>query len=173
MRKDLFVSKGVCWTPSNSAEVCSIKVYAESPGEGRVNIVGDISESVIQSIQAAIRLTASLGDIDENCFKHLNIKVSLPSPLAGDSMGLAILVALYCAIKKRPVSLGTCITGAISEDGSVRHVLGVREKVAAAKKAGLKKMIIPYENWSEVDMQEGVKIHPVKNLVETFLALDL
>lgn len=98
-----------------------------------------------------------------------DIHVNFPggSPVDGPSAGVSILSAIYSAIKGIPVDNMVAMTGEISIHGSVKPIGGVNAKIAAAKKAGATRVIIPRDNWQDsFNSIENIKIIPVSNISE-------
>lgn len=119
--------------------------------------------SSVQNVLTAINNTFNL-----NC-ENYDIHVNIPGgiPVDGPSAGITIAVAIYSAITGERVDNKLAMTGEISILGIVKPIGGVTAKILAAKKAGAKKVIIPFENWSENFIgYEEVEIIPVKHVKE-------
>ncbi len=93
---------------------------------------------------------------------HLNFPGGMP--IDGPSAGIAIFAAIYSAINNVPVSSEIAMTGEISIKGKVKPVGGVTAKVEAAKMAGVKKVLIPKENWQEIYKDIGIEVIPVEDI---------
>ena len=148
--------------------------------KGRVKVTGIVEEEEITSMnRKAIRksnakcsvenvLTVIENLYDINCDEY-DIHVNFPggAPVDGPSAGISMTCAIYSAIKDIPVSNKIAMTGEISLHGEVKPVGGVNAKIAAGKKAGATKIIIPKENWvdsySEIN---DITIIPVSNIKE-------
>lgn len=116
-------------------------------------------ENVITVLENIFKIDCSKYDI------HLNFPGGMP--VDGPSAGISMVTAIYSAIKKVPVSNEVAMTGEISIHGYVKPIGGVNAKIAAAKKAGAKTIIIPRENWQEIfKNEEMVKIIPVTHIKE-------
>ena len=116
------------------------------------------------SIQNVLTVLNNIFDLDcENYDIHINIPGGMP--VDGPSAGVTIATAIYSAINKLKISNKVAMTGEISLLGEVKPIGGVNAKIAAAKKAGANKVIIPVENWKDsfADL-EGIKVIAVKNL---------
>lgn len=95
---------------------------------------------------------------------HINIPGGIP--IDGPSAGITITTAIYSAIKKVPVNNEIAMTGEISIRGFVKPIGGVMAKIEAARKAGVKKVIIPRENWQETFKELDISIVPVDTIEE-------
>jgi len=95
---------------------------------------------------------------------HLNFPGGVP--IDGPSAGVAIAVAVYSAIKNKAVRSDIAMTGELSIRGKVKPVGGVAAKIEAAKNAGIKKVIIPKENWQELFEDAGIEVIPVEDIQE-------
>lgn len=105
---------------------------------------------------------------DINCEKY-DIHVNFPggSPVDGPSAGISITTAIYSAVTSIPVDNEVAMTGEVSIHGNVKPIGGVNAKIAAAIKAGAKKIIIPQENWQDsFSTIEGAKVIPVCHINE-------
>jgi len=105
--------------------------------------------------------------------QQYDIHINFPGgvPIDGPSAGVAITIALYSAISNTPINSEIAMTGEISITGKVKPVGGVAEKVEAAKKAGIKKVIIPSENWQNIFKQEKIHVIPVSSIREAIDAI--
>jgi Lon-like ATP-dependent protease len=87
-------------------------------------------------------------------------------PIDGPSAGVTITTAIYSAIKGIPVNNEVAMTGEISIRGFVKPIGGIIAKIEAARKAGVKKVIIPRENWQEAFKESDIVIVPVDTIEE-------
>jgi ATP-dependent Lon protease len=122
------------------------------PGEGRLRVTGQLGDVMQESAHAAhswVRShTAELG-IDPNWFSEHDVHIHVPAgavPKDGPSAGVAMATAIVSLASGRTVSADVGMTGEITLTGQVLQIGGVREKVLAAQRAGLKKVILPREN---------------------------
>jgi ATP-dependent Lon protease len=128
------------------------------PGKGGLRITGQLGEVMQESAQAAlswVRSNAGRLGIDEGWFAEHDLHIHVPAgavPKDGPSAGVTMATALVSLATGRTVSEDVGMTGEITLTGQVLQIGGVREKVLAAQRAGLKKVILPHEN--EADLSE-------------------
>jgi ATP-dependent Lon protease len=128
------------------------------PGKGRLQITGQLGEVMQESAQAALSWVRSHADelgIDPQWFADHDVHIHVPAgavPKDGPSAGVAMATAIVSLVTGRTVSDEVGMTGEITLTGQVLQIGGVREKVLAAQRAGLKRVILPHEN--EADLSE-------------------
>ncbi|SFA92867.1 ATP-dependent protease LonB [Clostridium frigidicarnis] len=158
-------------------EVSSKKV---EKGKGIIKVTGIIEEEEVESGSKKFKRKSTAGCSVENVITVLqnifdlncedyNIHVNFPggAPVDGPSAGISIASAIYSSIKGTPINNKIAMTGELSLQGSVKPIGGVSAKIAAAKKAGVKKVIIPKENWADsFNMIKDIEIIPVTHLKE-------
>lgn len=175
------VANGLAVHGMRSGSILEIEATAEisNSKEGTVTITGIIEEEEFhnQSITSKRRSTAR-GSIDNSLtlierltgidYKKYNIHINYPGgvPVDGPSAGIAIFIALYSALYKKPISNDIAMTGEISIHGKVYPVGGVYTKVAAATMAGIQRVIIPQDNNQETFKDMKVKVIPVSSIEE-------
>ncbi|MDR7237429.1 ATP-dependent protease LonB [Neobacillus drentensis] len=166
----------------NSGALLEIEVTViPAKDKGSINITGIVDEESIGgqgksvrrksmargSIENVITVLRSMG-VPANDF---DIHVNFPGgvPIDGPSAGIAMATGIYSAIYKIPIDNTVAMTGEISIHGNVKPIGGVYPKVKAAKKAGVKTVIIPEENMQTILNEiEGINIVPVTHLHEVF-----
>ncbi|MEF3073924.1 endopeptidase La [Methylobacter sp. Wu1] len=144
------VATGLAWTPVGG-DILFIEA-TRIPGTGKLILTGQLGEVMKESAQAALSLVkfrAAEFGLGEEMFKKTDIHVHVPAgaiPKDGPSAGVAIFVALYSAFSERIVQKDAAMTGEISLRGLVLPVGGIKEKVIAAARAGIKMVMLPARN---------------------------
>ncbi|OPZ16428.1 MAG: Lon protease 2 [candidate division BRC1 bacterium ADurb.BinA364] len=148
------VSIGLAWTPVGGA-ILFIEA-SESLGSGKLSLTGQLGDVMRESAQAAhsyLRAHARDLGISQTMFSKRDIHVHIPAgatPKDGPSAGVAILTALASLLTGRPIREKTAMTGEITLKGVVLPVGGIKEKVLAAHRAGIRRIYLPKQN--EKDM---------------------
>lgn len=151
-------------------------------GEGRIIVTGVIEEEEIGGVGKTIRRKSMAKGSVENVLtvlrrfldvdpRDFDIHVNFPGgiPIDGPSAGVTIATAIYSSLKNIPVDNTVAMTGELSIRGLVKPVGGVVAKIEAARQGGVKKIIIPKENWQEIFRDlDGVHVVPVETLAEVF-----
>lgn len=153
-KNEVGICRGLAWT---SVGGCTLSVEVNIlKGKGNFKITGNVGKVMEESYNAAlsyIRANAEeLGvDID---FEHTDVHIHIPegaTPKDGPSAGITMATAMVSAMKNVPVRSDIAMTGEISIRGKVMPIGGLKEKVLAAKRAGVKKIIIPVENAPDLE----------------------
>jgi ATP-dependent Lon protease len=149
------VATGLAWTPVGG-DILFVEA-ARSPGRGALILTGQLGEVMRESAQAAMTLVksraAALGlaaDLIEKSDVHIHVPAGA-TPKDGPSAGVAIYTALVSLFTNRTVRSDTAMTGEISLRGLVLPVGGIKEKVTAAARAGLKRVMLPARNRPDYD----------------------
>jgi len=162
---------GLAWTEVGG-ELLTIET-AVLPGKGKTTTTGKLGEVMQESIQAALSVVRSrarsLG-IAENFYEKNDLHIHLPegaTPKDGPSAGIGICTAMVSALTGIPVRADVAMTGEITLRGEVLPIGGLKEKLLAAHRGGIKVVLIPEENTKDlVEMPDNIKnkldIHPVK-----------
>jgi ATP-dependent Lon protease len=122
------------------------------PGEGRLTVTGQLGEVMQESARAAhswVRAHAEALGLDPKWFAENDIHVHIPAgaiPKDGPSAGITMAIAILSLVRGEPVSEEAAMTGEITLTGQVLQIGGVREKVLAAQRAGIKRVVLPREN---------------------------
>ena len=162
---------GLAWTEVGG-ELLTIEA-AVVPGKGKLMHTGQLGEVMTESIQAAmtvVRSRATVWGIEENFYQKLDIHVHVPegaTPKDGPSAGVGMCTALVSALTDIPVKSDVAMTGEITLRGEVLPIGGLKEKLLAAHRGGIEKVLIPEENEKDlVEIPKNIKdkltIVPVK-----------
>jgi ATP-dependent Lon protease len=153
---------GLAWTEVGG-ELLSIEV-AVLPGKGRPVSTGKLGEVMKESIQAAMTVVRSRSDVlglDKDFYSSIDFHVHLPegaTPKDGPSAGIGICTAMVSALTKIPVRSDVAMTGEITLRGEVLPIGGLKEKLLAAARGGIKKVLIPVENEKDlVEIPDNIK----------------
>jgi len=178
------IATGLAWTPTGG-DIIFIEA-TRMKGRKGLTLTGYLGEVMKESAQAAlsyVRSKAREFGIDEDFYSKSDIHIHVPAgaiPKDGPSAGVAIFVALVSLLTNRPVRSDVAMTGEITLRGQVLPVGGIKEKVLAAKRAGIKTVILPKRNEKDlVDLPDHVKqglefkfVQRVEEAVEIALARD-
>ena len=162
---------GLAWTEVGG-ELLTIEA-SKVPGKGRIIKTGSLGDVMQESIQAAITVVRSRSKIlglNPSFHEKLDIHIHVPegaTPKDGPSAGIGMCTALISVLTDIPIRSDTAMTGEITLHGQVLKIGGLKEKLLAAKRAGIKQVIIPEENFPELkefpkQITKALKIHPVK-----------
>jgi ATP-dependent Lon protease len=149
------VATGLAWTPAGG-EILFIEAGAYD-GKGRLKLTGQLSEVMQESAQTAfswVRSRAVSLQLDPGWFAAHDVHIHVPAgavPKDGPSAGVAMATAIVSLVTGRPVANDVGMTGEVTLTGQVLPIGGVREKVLAAQRAGLKRVILPRENESDLE----------------------
>jgi len=169
------VAIGLAWTQSGG-EILYIE-SSTTRGKGKLILTGQLGEVMKESAQAALTWIHSFSDklkISESCFSDNDIHVHVPAgaiPKDGPSAGISICTSLASLLMNKPVKKGLAMTGEITLKGNVLPIGGIKEKVLAAHRGGIKEVIIPAENKKDLDevpaeIKKAVKFRFVRNMNE-------
>jgi len=176
------IATGLAWTPVGG-EVLYVEV-TRMPGKGSLLLTGSLGDVMKESAQTAVsylRSQARIFRIDFSDYGKHDIHIHVPAgatPKDGPSAGVAIVAALASLLTRRRVRSDTAMTGEISLRGRVLRVGGVKEKVLAAARFGVKHVILPDQNkadWFDVpaEARKKVKAHFVQHISQVIrLALE-
>jgi len=176
------VATGLAWTP-----VGGTIIFIEATkmaGKGGLNLTGQMGDVMKESAQAAlsyVRSQAKRLNIDEKLFSETDIHIHIPAgavPKDGPSAGVALFVALISLLTDKTTKSDVAMTGEITLRGLVLPVGGIKEKVLAAVRAGIKTVILPEKNQKDIDeipemARKKVKFQFIKKMDEVIpLALN-
>jgi ATP-dependent Lon protease len=166
---------GLAWT-AVGGDTLSIEVNTMK-GKGKLQLTGQLGDVMKESAQAGlsfIRTVASAYGIADDFYETMDIHVHIPEgaiPKDGPSAGITMATALISALSEIPVNRYVAMTGEITLRGRVLPIGGFKEKSLAAKRAGIKKILFPFENAKDLeDIPDSVKAEiefvPVKSMEE-------
>ncbi len=141
------------------------------PGKGKLTVTGKLGDVMQESAQAAVSYVRSRAQnlmIDEKFYRKYDIHIHIPEgaiPKDGPSAGISMCTSLVSALAKRPVHRRIAMTGEITLRGRVLPIGGLKEKIIAAHRGGIKKVLIPKEN--EKDLRDVPKV--ISNQLEIAL----
>jgi len=167
------VAIGLAWTYVGG-DILFIETSL-SEGKGELRLTGNLGNVMKESVSTALSyLQANASDykIDSKYFSHKNVHVHVPEgavPKDGPSAGVTMLTALTSAFTGRKVKSYLAMTGEITLRGQVLPVGGIKEKILAAKRAGIKEVILCWQNEKDIkdinpDYIKGLKFHFVKEM---------
>lgn len=162
---------GLAWTEVGG-EILTIEAMAV-PGKGKVTCTGKLGEVMQESIQAAMTVVRSRSNalgIPEDFYEKHDTHVHVPegaTPKDGPSAGIGMCTALVSVLTGIAVRKDVAMTGEITLRGQILPIGGLKEKLLAARRAGIQNVIIPEENKHELsdipkEIYEGMVIHPVR-----------
>jgi len=179
------VATGVAWTPTGG-DIIFIEA-TKMKGEGKLTLTGHLGDVMKESAQAALsylRSKASEFGVDEDEFKKVDIHVHVPAgsiPKDGPSAGITLFTSLLSLFTGKRVDPSVAMTGEITLRGTVLPVGGIKEKVIAAKRAEIKKVVLPEQNKKDMedlpkevlDTMEIVFIKRVDEVIEHAMLEDV
>ena len=170
---EIGIVRGLAWT-SVGGDTLQIEVNV-MPGKGEFKLTGQLGDVMKESAQAGISYIRSVGDqydIPEEFFTKHDIHIHIPEgavPKDGPSAGITMATAMLSAITKKPVRADVAMTGEITLRGRVLPIGGLKEKLLAAKTAGIRTVCVPAQNEADVaeiseEIKEGLQICYVKKM---------
>jgi ATP-dependent Lon protease len=161
---------GLAWT-SNGGDLMVIEAL-KMPGSGRLIVTGQLGEVMRESVDAGYSYVRSRADqlgIEDKAFKDFDLHIHFPAgaiPKDGPSAGISITLAVASVLAERPVRRDVAMTGEVTLRGKVLEIGGVKEKVLAAYRAGLREVILPKSNEKDLrDVPDEVRA----NMAFTFV----
>jgi ATP-dependent Lon protease len=169
------VVTGLAWTP-HGGDILFIETSL-TKGKGKLTLTGNLGEVMKESAMIAleyVRAHAELLEMDQDIFDKWNIHIHVPQgaiPKDGPSAGVTLLTAIASAFTQRKVRKYLAMTGEITLRGKVLPVGGIKEKILAAKRSGIKEIILCEKNRRDVDeinerYLKGLKFHYVSEMYE-------
>lgn len=170
---EIGIVRGLAWT-SVGGDTLEIEVNI-MPGKGEFQLTGQLGDVMKESAQAGISYIRSVSgeyQIPKKFFQENDIHIHIPEgavPKDGPSAGITMATAMLSAITKTPVRADVAMTGEITLRGRVLPIGGLKEKILAAKNAGIKTVCVPKKNEKDIDeisaeIKKGLEIVFVENL---------
>lgn len=172
---EIGIVKGLAWTSVGGA-ILSIEVNT-MPGKGKFELTGSLGDIMKESAHAGISYIRSVGGkygILPEFFENHDIHIHIPEgavPKDGPSAGITMATAMLSAILQKPIRGDIAMTGEITLRGKVLPIGGLREKVLAAKMAGVQEVLVPVQNKRNIEdlddeIKEGITITYVRTMEE-------
>lgn len=169
------IVRGLAWT-SVGGDTLEIEVSI-MPGKGEISLTGQMGDVMQESAKTGISYIRSIGKkwkIDEEFFKKNDVHIHIPEgavPKDGPSAGITMATAILSAVTNTPVSAKAAMTGEITLRGRVLPIGGLKEKMLAAKQAGIEKILVPLQNEPDVEeisqeIKDGMQIVFVEHMDE-------
>ena len=164
------VVTGLAWT-AVGGEVLFIET-TDMPGTNQMILTGQLGDVMKESARIALSLLKSRLPMDASLFKDRDLHIHFPAgatPKDGPSAGITIFTALASLVTGRPVSSHLAMTGEVSLSGNVLPIGGLREKLYGAQRAGITKVLIPWDNRQDLaevpaSVKEKLEIVPVRTV---------
>ena len=174
-KDEVGIVRGLAWT-SVGGDTLQIEVNV-MPGEGEILLTGQLGDVMKESARTGIsyiRSVSSEHKIDEKFFKEHDIHIHIPEgavPKDGPSAGITMATAIFSAVTGKKVRADLAMTGEITLRGRVLPIGGLKEKLLAAKNAGILTVLVPKENKADVEeisteITKGLEIIPVSHMDE-------
>ena len=174
-KDEVGIVRGLAWT-SVGGDTLQIEVN-KMPGKGDIELTGQLGDVMKESARTAVSFVRSVSEeykIPENAFKENDFHIHIPEgavPKDGPSAGITMATAILSAVTERKVRADIAMTGEVTLRGRVLPIGGLKEKILAAKTAGVKTVLVPKENEKDVEeiskeIKSGVEIIFVERMSE-------
>ena len=174
-KNQIGVATGLAWT-ALGGQILPVEATL-MPGRGKLQLTGKLGDVMQESAQAAmsyVRSQASQLGLNRDFYRRLDVHIHIPEgaiPKDGPSAGITLATTLISALTKIPVLRDVAMTGEITLRGKVLPIGGVKEKLLAAHRAGIKSIVLPRENQKDLSdvpdpIQEALEIHLVNHMDE-------
>ena len=174
-KDEVGIVRGLAWT-SVGGDTLQIEVNM-MPGEGKIDLTGQIGDVMKESARIALSYVRSVGEqyqIEEKLFRKRDFHLHIPEgavPKDGPSAGITMATAILSAATGRPVRADVAMTGEVTLRGRVLPIGGLKEKILAAKTAGVHRVLVPKENEKDIaeldkEITDGLEICMVECMEE-------
>ncbi len=172
------ITNGLAWTETGG-DVLQVEVIIMS-GSGILDITGKLGDIMKESVKAAIsyvRARSDILDLVDDFYKKIDVHVHVPEgaiPKDGPSAGITIATSLISALTNIPVKRDVAMTGEITLSGNILPVGGLKQKLLAAKRAGIKTVLLPEKNLKDLEeipeiILQGLEIISVKKMDDVII----
>lgn len=172
-KPEVGIVRGLAWT-SVGGDTLQIEVN-RMPGKGEIELTGQMGDVMKESALIAMSYVRSVGEdygIKPEIFKEYDFHIHIPEgavPKDGPSAGITMATALFSAVTEKPVRSDIAMTGEVTLRGRALPIGGLKEKILAAKTAGIKEVLVPAENKKDIEdisgeIKEGLVITYVKDM---------
>ena len=176
---EIGIVRGLAWT-SVGGDTLQIEVNV-MPGKGEIMLTGQLGDVMKESARTGISYIRSVSrdyQIADDFFEKYDIHVHIPEgavPKDGPSAGITMATAMLSAITEKKVRADIAMTGEVTLRGRVLPIGGLKEKLLAAKNAGIKTVLVPKKNLADVEelsqeITKGFEILPVEHMEEVLKA---
>ena len=174
-KDEVGIVRGLAWT-SVGGDTLQIEVN-KMPGKGEIQLTGQLGDVMKESAKTAVSFVRSVSatyEIDEKTFQENDFHIHIPEgavPKDGPSAGITMATAILSAVTEKKVRADVAMTGEVTLRGRVLPIGGLKEKILAAKMAGVKKVLVPMENEKDVEeiskeIKAGIEIVFVEKMGE-------
>lgn len=174
-KPEIGIVRGLAWTSVGGATL-QIEVN-KMPGKGKIELTGQMGDVMKESALIAMSYVRSVGNeygIAQEMFKENDFHIHIPEgavPKDGPSAGITMATALFSAVTNKAIRSDVAMTGEVTLRGRVLPIGGLKEKILAAKTAGIREVIVPFENRKDLEeisdeITEGLVITYVKDMKE-------
>ena len=172
-KDEVGIVRGLAWT-SVGGDTLQIEVNM-MPGEGEIDLTGQMGDVMKESARIAMSYVRSISEqyhIPEDIFTNRDFHIHIPEgavPKDGPSAGITMATAILSAVTGKPVRADVAMTGEVTLRGRVLPIGGLKEKILAARTAGVHTVLVPKENSKDIaeldqEITEGLKIHMVEKM---------
>ena len=174
-KDEVGIVRGLAWT-SVGGDTLQIEVNV-MPGEGEIDLTGQMGDVMKESARIAMSYVRSVGgryNVPEETFTGKDFHIHIPEgavPKDGPSAGITMATAILSAVTDIPVHADVAMTGEVTLRGRVLPIGGLKEKILAAKTAGVRTVLVPKENEKDIaelehEITDGLEIHMVEHMDE-------